>query len=141
MTLVTWYLLPDFCFLVLILQPLLFDKYYPRLFIKYMLPATCYLIHVNWYLLPDTCYLILSTTLMLADTCFLIFISKYLLSDEYYWILVTEYLLYYTAYLILVTLHLLTCIYGSVSSSIDPVFVKNQKHSNSNNFLSNSNKT
>ena len=55
--------------------------------------------------------------------------------DECYSILATKYLLHYTAYLILVTLHLLTYIYRSASSSIDPVCEKNQQLSNNNKFL------
>ena len=59
---------------------------------------------------------------MLPDTCYLILFTCYWLPDTFDLELVTGYLLPKTCYIIvLVTLHLLTHIYRSASSSIDPV--------------------
>ena len=59
---------------------------------------------------------------MLPDTCYLILFTCCWLPDTFHLELVTGYLLPKTCYIIvLVTLHLLTHIYRSASSSIDPV--------------------
>ena len=79
MLLITWYLLPDTCYLTLVTGTcyLVF------------LPAICYLISVR----PDTYYLILASKYTFSDNLYLKPLTVYLLPNTYYLILVTWHLL------------------------------------------------
>ena len=74
MIIVTWYLLPDMCYLILVT--------------RYLLSETCYLIPATWYMLKmlKNGFLIIDVWyhVPLQDLYLLIFTTRYLICDFFY---------------------------------------------------------
>ena len=88
--LVTWYLLHNISYLILVTRYLSL-----KLVTAYLLLDTCYSILVTWYMLPDTCYLILVTWYKIvqnllenSNLALLLYVSQFFCRDAplFFWL-------------------------------------------------------